>query len=417
MTPITFQTGSTPQPHDIDPLDDRISFFERLHPFIQLLLAIGNAILLPSCFVFSHLFFWKTKEQKVFAQTIPQQDPPKIAKTIPVAVEKEHKRIQYLEPLKLQDLGKNSCYLDSVLQALFCIDEVCKGLSEPVLEEEKWEIQKELVQFLKDRKTVNDLVPFEGLPQEAPSINRLKNAIFKSGLDFEFTMSELEKQHDAADAMSFIFNQFLSHFQIMMQVYNSTDDFPGLEFKNHVTDKSYLFQVPFRDTHSTELKDFINWVLSRHYERSPRSFDPASGTMINRENGLLSKSSPPKMINKYVQWNRFKEIPPVVCLHLVRFDNGFGKNEREVTLPKDGIVDLEKYTDPHPDGTKHAKYRIKSYVVHSGSSLYNGHYRAYVEYNGKYFCCDDQNKNSFKEISKEEFFDRNDAYLIVMEKI
>jgi ubiquitin C-terminal hydrolase len=76
------------------------------------------------------------------------------------------------------------------------------------------------------------------------------------------------------------------------------------------------------------------------------------------------------------------------------------------------MIDLSKYTD-----LPSAQYRIKSYIVHEGSSLHAGHYRAYVTYNGEYFCCDDQNKNSFAKITEDEFYERRDAYLLFMEKI
>jgi ubiquitin C-terminal hydrolase len=68
---------------------------------------------------------------------------------------------------------------------------------------------------------------------------------------------------------------------------------------------------------------------------------------------------------------------------------------------------------------KSYKYKIKSYIVHKNAddSLSSGHYIACVEKKGKYYFCDDSNVIPYQEISKEEFFDTKDAYLIVLERV
>ena len=93
------------------------------------------------------------------------------------------------------------------------------------------------------------------------------------------------------------------------------------------------------------------------------------------------------------------------------------KDARPVDLPDDGIVDLAKYHDAPKDGPKQTKYKVKSYVAHSGSSVKLGHYVTYVEMGGKYYFCDDTDPNFFKEITKKEFFGRKDAYLLVLERL
>ena len=89
-------------------------------------------------------------------------------------------------------------------------------------------------------------------------------------------------------------------------------------------------------------------------------------------------------------------------------------------MPKDGIVDLTRYYDAPQGAQKQGRYKIKSYVVHRGS-LDGGHYVSYVEINGKYYYCDDTGtgpgRNVYKEISKDDFLDRKDAYLVVLERL
>lgn len=52
------------------PHADKINFFETLNPFIQLLLAIANAIFLPSCFVFTHFLKKMTPSQEIFNEAM-----------------------------------------------------------------------------------------------------------------------------------------------------------------------------------------------------------------------------------------------------------------------------------------------------------------------------------------------------------
>ena len=66
MPPLQKQQGKPPH-------TDKINFFERLNPFIQLLLAIGNAIFLPSYFIFTHFLKKATPSQEIFKEAM---DPP-----------------------------------------------------------------------------------------------------------------------------------------------------------------------------------------------------------------------------------------------------------------------------------------------------------------------------------------------------
>lgn len=553
--------------------EKKIPFFEKLHPFIQLILAIFNAAFLPSCFVFSHLFRIKTKAHYVYSQTITsgfheiQQSQEKIPfdteiKTEKVRIEENLKRLPHLfkqdasimsdtqeleklsldiesllgrlrgdqwkkvetadkveiekgcfklqeelssycqregkailalfakilkifafqiknlpmfyrnellemwdtlekvmsketkslsddleaqrkivekfkihvpqktvqvsEPVKLKDVGKNCCYLDSILQALACLDPICKELFKPLPnstnKEKLSKIQKEILKFLSIKEVgfssdTPQLASFLSLIESSknPSLNRLREAIFSSQLHSDFTMAAIELQQDAAVAMEVLFDAFLPHLHVVIQEYTKADEFPGLEFTDLVPDHRTLFHVPFRGKDSIELKDFIHWMMWKHFEYDPREFDPASGIIMDPA-GEKSRLISPKKVSRYVKWGCFKQLPPVMCMHLVRHNcNGKGvtfKENREVILPRDGIIDLSTYTD-----LPNAKYRIQSYIVHEGPSLHAGHYKAYVKYGTKYFCCDDQNKDSFVEITEKEFYERKDAYLIFMEQI
>lgn len=119
-------------------------------------------------------------------------------------------------------------------------------------------------------------------------------------------------------------------------------------------------------------------------------------------------------------------MPDALVIHLKRF-SFFNKQpiklNNDVNLPTDGILYLthnsavtaQQY--PEEKGLK-GKYRIKSYIVHEGENIGEGHYKTNLEHENKYYECDDDDlKEAPKEISKKDFLSQTDAYLIVLEKI
>lgn len=338
------------------------------------------------------------------------------------------------EPLRLRNIG-NSCYLDSVLQALAPLDVFFKDLSRPLrrddyldkldLFEKKSAIRKELLQFLEERR-MNRGAEFSKigfalfLMEDGPSQYRLRQAIFKSGLKSDFSMITLEEQHDAAILMELLIENFLPNCRLKRQEYTSTDDLPGLEFE-HPVDDMLTLQIPLRPEKYQSLSWLIKWVMHRRIERASRLYDPKDGKIVDEKTGAASQAAAPQNVEKYVQWYRFKELPEALVLNFKRtiFTEALTKkkDERPVDLPDDGIVDLSMFYDAPKDGPKQAKYEIRSYVSHDGSDVELGHYVAYVKIKGKYFSCNDLDANGFKEITKKEFYGRQDAYMIVLERL
>lgn len=605
MLPVNFENHKIPPPQTLknkaSPIQDKINFFQTLNPFVQLLFAIGNAIFLPSFFVFNEFMKRLTPSQKVFSQTLklpddavleeveptkkdegsisfedqiaqlqeriyllgqrfkqehlivedmkefeklnvdishaldelkpqrqtqkgkqdlPQEElarlkdlvqglhdqmddfclregdailnlfhrilatftkggldlpndmreellqtwksletairphlahlkPPAVSKTLSGKLAQLKKTMDGIkkkdtqnqttgleEPLKLRNIT-NSCYLDSVLQAFACIDTVCRDFGTPLSSddyvnkhdefEKKLAIQQEIVQFFKNRGTGLSKIGFVLSLLGGPSAYRLRDAIFNSGFEGDFTKQTLEDQHDAAILMDLLIDRFLPNVRFKTQIYTETKDFPGLEFHDKFIEPRNSLVVPLKPHPYQDLHSLVHWVMHKKIEREPnpkdqRIFDPKDGIVVDEKKGEKSKSEPAQKVAEYIQWQRFKELPQVLALRFQRSvslvpNEPATKDDRPVDLPADGILDLTKYYDAPEKGPKQAKYKIKSYVAHSGRSVKFGHYVAYVEINGKYYKCDDLDAHSFTGIPKKDFYSRKDAYLLLLERL
>lgn len=338
------------------------------------------------------------------------------------------------EPLKLRNIG-NSCYMDSVIQALFCVDQICEQLTVPISREKikpeeyakKAAIQQEILQFL-NVKHINQnsrnytQLEFILFLLEGPSLYRLRNEIFKSKFHHEFEMAHVTKQLDAASMMEFFIDQFLPNCKFKIQKHATTPVFPGMEWIGREEELTML-QVPLRKPEDQELGKLIHWELyKRRNKEGDRKFLPKDGKVIDVEKAAPLLDAKEQKVPEYIEWNCVRNTPPVLALHFKRFLNDrekpgeLWKDSRPVDLPRDGIIDLKKYHDPSEGTSEETRYKIKSYVVHSGY-LHGGHYIACVEIKGKYYYCDDLTSKCYREITREEFFGRKDPYLMVLERL
>lgn len=346
----------------------------------------------------------------------------------------QESRVGLAQPLKLRNIG-NSCYLDSVFQALACVDSICEDFNAPIPHgqdsQKKIAIQQELLQFLNVQKMNQggdySQMEFILFLLGGPSLHRLRGEIFKSGLHPSLDMHELTRQHDAHDVAMLLIQNFLPSCQFKLQQRASVEQFPGIEFHYKTEDYSTL-QIPLRPKVS-KMTDLLKWVLHKHHEtenKAPfKEYDPKNGVIIDEAEAAAVLEEAPQKLPKSVKWARFKELPNVMTLQLLRFNQRQGKpgaapvmhkDSSPVHLPENGIIDLTHYYDAPKDAPANAKYKIKSFVVHSGSYS-GGHYVAYVEMNGKYYLCDDLDSKCYKQITKKEFLSKKDAYLVVLERL
>lgn len=326
-----------------------------------------------------------------------------------------------VEPLKLRNIG-NSCYIGSVLQSLFCVETFVEQLRKPL---ERKELTKE--EFEKAVAIHQELLKFinstdwdaEGWDAEGPSLFRLRDAIFKSGLHPDFELEGLCRQHDAIHIMELILSKLMP-FEFKVQSHCTTEVFPGLDFVMSL-DSYDILPIPFAVHEGRKLlslRNLITMVLHKKLEEEKRQFNPKEAVIVDQEKAATILNYEPIKVAKYHRSEHLLELKPLMVLKINRFtftDGTFIKISDWVALPLDGIIDLNRFYDVPLDHPKNAVYKIKSYVAHLGSRSDGGHYVSYVEKGGRYFRCDDFYKN--EEISRDEFLHYREAYLIVLERL
>lgn len=130
----------------------------------------------------------------------------------------------------------------------------------------------------------------------------------------------------------------------------------------------------------------------------------------------------------YKQWNQFKERqylepPQVLVLQLKRFymdplvdepENARRKFEGSIPFPKNDIIDLTAAKNETDKRTR-VRYRLTSFVEHSGSTGDAGHYISWVKKEGTWYRCED---SEVTEASAEKLREaKNHSYLYVLEKV
>jgi hypothetical protein len=390
----------------------------------------------------SHLSKHPDQAKNIYAKMASMRTQVQILNKKPI---EEGLRANMAEPLKLRNIG-NSCYLDSVLQCLFCIDQIQEKLNKPIehdsnhLDEyqKKLAIQHELLQFIEAQKRSRETrktrtqMEFILFLLNGPSPDRLRKAIFKSGFHPELKLSNgLTAQHDAAYVMELLIGCFLADIcQFKWREHASTPAFPGLEFlsggKEGKDETVSMLQVSLQNKPQQKLSLLVHALLGKHIERennvdNQRQFDPQDGEMIvgkEQEAESVIDASPAK-VDQYDHWYRINKLPPVMVIQFKRFTDALIKDRRPVELPPTGILDLTRYYDAPEGESKQGRYKIKGMVRHidHGGSLEEGHYVAEVEINGKYFHCNDMDAKSYKEVTKKAFLSHKDAYLLFLERL
>lgn len=378
----------------------------------------------------------------------------------------------FTEPLKLQNIG-NSCYLDSALQSILCIDSLREKLTKIPEKEElklpsqcsaneqkrrkeeaqkshrnRLAIQREISLFIENQKETRinkplsqmELVLYLLSEDHAPSLYRLRRAIFSSQFHAELNDSrnsrELSNQHDAAYIVELLIDHLIPDCKFKWQTYHTTEILPGLKFANGGKEgREETLSVLQLSWHkiSSKIKknsvptlgDLAKITLGKRRHKTERTFNPKEdGKVIPGKEIEAAKviDASETKAEEFIEWHEITQLPPVLAVQIKRFNYSMltGESTKEkgfVELPKDGILDLSDYYTPSPGEPKNARYRIKSMVRHIGGSLEYGHYVASVEIGGKYYHCDDMSSKCYEEIDGDQFFETNDPYLIFLERI
>ncbi|MFI0434988.1 MAG: hypothetical protein ACH350_04570 [Parachlamydiaceae bacterium] len=365
------------------------------------------------------------------------------------------------DPLSLNNIG-NSCYLASFVQSLLCIDyfrdrlsQIPKRRSKKSEKESEQELEEQYQKELRIHQEILKLIEDQKMNQSDrkltsielillmlgnnSSVYGLRKAIFDSEFHPDLQQAEIGHQHDPAYLVEIFIQHFLSDCVLHSRGHACTEDLPGLEFLNGGKDgkDERLGTLPLclsgkNRTPSLSKLIAAEFAKKKGAEGEYREFELKDGMIIKGKEEeakeSLKKGDMIKVEDKdrYTQWNRLTKLPPVLTIQIKRFQGGLNekgeyvdsKDDRSVRLPDDGILDLSDYYDAQEGESVDARYRIKSMIKHIGSSLHFGHFISFVEIKGKYYECDDLNPpDYFQEISKSDFFDCRQPYLLFLERV
>lgn len=371
----------------------------------------------PDRIVFMNVY----KERHLFSVCCPKGEEHLLAALPPLTMDSSGSVEKPFTPaaplpkwMSLRNIG-NSCYLDATLQALFASELLCEQVRNAEATDENEDIHKALLNLLNNK--VNNQ-------------KSLKKAIFDSQLHPEFTPEFLKAQLDAASVLELLSEHFFEPLE--MSEYRTVPGLEGLKFPSPTNTQFFILQVPL--SRASSLREAINNVFASEINDAENKWlcTPSEARRIKAKNAYVIseevahrlKRKPTFETARYDECLKFQEMPEVLTVHLKRFlsfDNQPIKLNQSLHLPSNGIIYLtedcavtaEEYGR---SADLKARYRIKSYVTHEGDTLDGGHYRSYLERNGRFYQCDDMESKPQK-ITEEEFLERGDAYLVVLEKI
>ena len=110
-------------------------------------------------------------------------------------------------------------------------------------------------------------------------------------------------------------------------------------------------------------------------------------------------------------------LPPVIVLHLKRFDSGYGKHNGSVDIKE--ILDIRPYLSEDYDSNisdkkeKSTKYELIAVSEHIGGSIDSGHYVAFSKREDKWYECND---SSIGHTVSDEAMSKS-AYMLFYKRI
>ncbi len=286
-------------------------------------------------------------------------------------------------PSGLQNI-RNSCYMNASLQALYFLKpilELIEGLkTEPDGKEHP--VISKLAGALKTRNK--------------DSLTALRNVVFEYRGENILSGTKWA-QHDAHEFLVFILDQ-INWFPMEIYTYFSYK-LPGISRTGHKS-----LQSPANHISLSIVKDqsFQNMLTSY--------FQPE--TKVDYENPLEPTYADKKYcIPKYSRSERITRLPPLLMIHIKRFDSQLTKIDLPIAFPKNRTVTIkQRPKDPV------TSYRMIAIVNHQGKAMQFGHYTADVKdlqaNEEQWYQCNDTRVNPGEPANPE-----TEAYIVFLQKI
>jgi len=357
----------------------------------------------------------------------------------------EREVIHYAPPLAASPLYlknyNNRCYIDSVLEMMLSQDSIRKKIFELCLHKdfsgEKKSLEKELLMKLRDLILIVDKTKGGGMGDQSPigshsPAEKVREAIFASGLNQDLNnTNKIYIQQDASSVLLLI-NDLLNNSFQSVEVDTALLD-PKVNQKvtalrpksiNHKLELRFEKEIKIEKSEQIDSKKVFKIDLKGLLDQlfSPKTAMVSSGKEEKRK-FKLDESKGEEISLPYTTQTKLLTLPEVLTLHVGRYHFDEAKKQSSklnhaVALPKNGIIDMAPYcSGDHL--FKSCEYEITGYVVHHGNELTSGHYTANVKIGDKFYACDDTSSNApyHKEISADEFYGNENAYLVTLKKI
>jgi len=310
-------------------------------------------------------------------------------------------------PLYLSNYKSSRCYLDSVLEMMLSQDEIRQKIFIEYARKDINDKKKEVLKAIMDLILIVDETKGKGQGPQSPEGKnspgeRVREAIFKSKLEHDLSNpAKIYHQQDAG-AVLLLINEILDNSIDVVEEDKSLGEVSIVA--SRPPEKQHKLVIPLEEHWENHLTILMENYFSPHFSGDTRKFELGDGTEVS-----LPYTTQPKL----------KSFPDTISLQLLRnkYDMKTGtlsKISDPVYLPDDGIVNL-----PYQDGKKKGsyEYEITGYVEHHGTQLGGGHYTANVKIGEKYYTCDDLNSKFYKEISKDQFYKNQNAYLVMLKRV
>lgn len=334
----------------------------------------------------------------------------------------------------------NSCYMNADMQAILntpyfkdlIIEAYKKTLLEPVPKSTTPQIehlQEALFNFMNVWETGSqDTI-------EAAA-RHLRLALFSSEVgDFASTIDtddeivdaekewtkERERQQDAAAFFELVLSAINYNYKVYQKFYPEDDKLapkvgPGQDIS--------MIQVPVVSNEPTDeidedgniiyktLANTAQELLQKIFEKSELS-DDKNITEFDSIDGLNKKST------RYRE-SQYLEPPKVLVMHMKRFyKDPFTEETRKyeggIPFPDNDIIKLSAGQNDTENKSKEVRYRVTSFVEHSGSTGDVGHYISWVNKEGTWYRCEDSEVTEASAVELREA--KNHSYLYVLEKV
>lgn len=322
-------------------------------------------------------------------------------------------------PLYLKNYMYSRCYMDSVLEIMLSQDSIRERIFELHANENVSFENKKVLKTLMNLILTVDKIKEHGESDQSLSGKNspgeeIRKAIFTSQLNPDLSdIEQIYTQQDASACLLLINDLLRNKFDtveidtpiIKKKKKDRTiiDKLLNREFARRPAIDNKL-ELRLREGRVNALQSLVDRFFAPRQGGNERNFEFADKQEIS-----LPYSTQSKLLS----------LPDSLALHVSRYkfdpQTGEGKATESVRLPEDGIVNFSKHysgTEPGPH-----RYEMTGYVVHHGDHLQHGHYTANIKIGNKFYECDDLSPELHTEITAKEFYDNQNAYLVMLKKI